>query len=78
MRVLRRGSDTCLLQLNFVSFFLGGFPKGLRFCGVSLERWFRVGTHAWCHLFGVVPAKFKTGMCEMKNFGLKFVVYLGT
>ena len=23
---------------------------------------FRVGTHAWCHLFRVVPAKFKTGM----------------
>ena len=28
-----------------------------------------VGTHAWCHLFRVVPAKFKTGMCEMKIFG---------
>ena len=24
---------------------------------------------AWCHLFRVVPAKFKTGMCEMKIFG---------
>ena len=84
---------------------------GLRFCGVSLERWFRVGTHAWCNmescsgkvqkrnvwdenlgvwgfvvclwnvgsgwvgthawcnLFWVVPAKFETGMCEMKIFG---------
>ena len=40
--------------------------------------WFRVGTHRWCHLFRVVPAKFKTGMCEMKIFGLKFVVCLGT
>ena len=28
--------------------------------------------------FRVVPAKFKTGMCEMKIFGLKFVVCLGT
>ena len=28
-----------------------------------------VGTHAWCHLFRVVPAKFKTGMCEMNIFG---------
>ena len=37
-----------------------------------------VGTHAWCNLFRVVPAKFKTGMCEMKIFGLKFVVCLGT
>ena len=24
---------------------------GLRFCGVSLEPWFRVGTHARCNLF---------------------------
>ena len=37
-----------------------------------------VGTHAWCHLFRVVQAKFETGMCEMKIFGLKFVVCLGT
>ena len=39
-----------------------------------------VGTHAWCNLFRVVPAKFKTGMCEMKmRFSdLKFVVCLGT
>ena len=43
-----------------------------------LQHWFRVGTHAWCNLFRVVPAKFKTGMCEMKIFGLKFVVCLGT
>ena len=28
-----------------------------------------MGTHAWCHLFRVVPAKFKTGMCEMKILG---------
>ena len=27
---------------------------------------------------GFVPAKFKTGMCEMNIFGLKFVVCLGT
>ena len=27
-----------------------------------------VGTHAWCNLFRVVPAKFKTGMCGMKMF----------
>ena len=41
---------------------------------------FRMGwhTHAWCNLFRVVPAKFKTGMCEMKIFGLEFVVCLGT
>ena len=45
---------------------------------MSLQHWFRVGTHAWCHLFRVVQAKFKTGMCEMKIFGLKFVVCLGT
>ena len=45
---------------------------------MSLQHWFRVGAHAWCHLFRVVPAKFKTGMCEMKIFGLKFVVCLGT
>ena len=46
---------------------------------MSLERWFRVGTHAWCHLFRVVPAKLKKGMCEMKIFGsLKFVVCLGS
>ena len=45
---------------------------------MSLQHWFRVGTHAWCNLFRVVPAKFKTGMCEMKIFGLKFVVCLGT
>ena len=50
---------------------------GLRFCGVSLERWFRVGTHAWCNLFRVVPAKFKTGM-RWKFSDLKFVVCLGT
>ena len=37
-----------------------------------------VGTHTWCHLFRVVQAKFETGMCEMKIFGLKFVVCLGT
>ena len=36
---------------------------------MSLQHWFRVGTHAWCHLFRVVPAKFKTGMCEMSKFG---------
>ena len=34
------------------------------------------------HMRGVIwraaPAKFKTGMCEMKLFGLKFVVCLGT
>ena len=32
---------------------------------------FRMGwhTHAWCNLFRVVPAKFKTGMCEMKVLG---------
>ena len=34
------------------------------------------------HMRGVtwqaVPAKFKTGMCEMKIFGLKIVVCLGT
>ena len=35
------------------------------------------------HMRGVicselVPAKFKTGMCEMKIFGLKFVVCFGT
>ena len=29
----------------------------------------QVGTHAWCNLFRVVPAKFKTGMCEMNIFG---------
>ena len=45
---------------------------------MSLQHWFRVGTHAWCHLFRVVQAKFETGMCEMKIFGLKFVVCLGT
>ena len=45
---------------------------------MSLQHWFRVGAHAWCHLFRVVPAEFKTGMCEMKIFGLKFVVCLGT
>ena len=45
---------------------------GLRFCGVSLQNSFRVGAHAWCHLFRVVPAEFKTEMCEMKIFGLKF------
>jgi len=28
-----------------------------------------VGTHAWCNLFRGVPAKFKTGMCEMNIFG---------
>ena len=28
-----------------------------------------VGTHAWCNLFRVLPAKFKTGMREMKIFG---------
>ena len=28
-----------------------------------------VGTHAWCNLFRVVPAKFKRGMCEMKILG---------
>ena len=32
----------------------------------------------WCHLFRVVQAKFKTGMCEMKFSDLKFVVCLGT
>ena len=37
-----------------------------------------VGTHAWCNLFRVVPAKFKTGMCEMPFSDLKFVVCLGT
>ena len=40
-----------------------------------------VGTHAWCHLFRVVQAKFEPGMCVqkmMKIFGLKFVVCLGT
>jgi len=37
-----------------------------------------VGAHAWCHLLRVVEAKFETGMCEMKIFGLKFVVCLGT
>ena len=51
---------------------------GSEVCGVSLERWFRVGTHAWCNLFRVVPAKLKTGTCEMKIFGLKFVVWRGT
>ena len=45
---------------------------------MSLQHWFRVGTHAWCNLFRVVPAKFNTGMCEMKIFGLKFVVCFGT
>ena len=45
---------------------------------MSLQHWFRVGTHAWCNLFRVVPAKFKRGMCEMNIFGLKFVVCLGT
>ena len=29
-------------------------------------------------MFRVVQAKFETGMCEMKIFGLKFVVCLGT
>ena len=24
---------------------------GLRFCGVSLQHWYRVGTHARCNLF---------------------------
>ena len=33
---------------------------------MSLQHWFRVGTHAWCNLFRVVPEKFETGMCEMK------------
>ena len=28
-----------------------------------------VGTHAWCHLFRVVQAKFETGMCEIKILG---------
>ena len=36
---------------------------------MSLKHSFRVGTHAWCNLFRVVPAKFKQGMCEMKKFG---------
>ena len=36
---------------------------------MSLQHWFRVGTHAWCHLFRVVPAEFKTGMCEIKILG---------
>ena len=45
---------------------------------MSLQHWFRVGTHAWCHLFRIVPAKFETGMCEMNIFGLKFVVCPGT
>ena len=31
--------------------------------------WVGTGTHAWCHLFRVVQAKFETGMCEMKKFG---------
>ena len=29
-------------------------------------------------IWRAVPAKFKTGMCEMKIFGLKFVVCFGT
>ena len=33
--------------------------------------------HAWCNLFRVVPAKFRTGMCEMNMLGLKFVLCLG-
>ena len=37
-----------------------------------------VGSHAWCNLFRVDSAKFKTGMCEMNIFGLKFVVCPGT
>ena len=36
---------------------------------MSLQHWFRVGTHAWCNLFRVVPEKFETGMCEMKILG---------
>ena len=42
----------------------------MRFCGVFLNvgsGW--VGTHAWCNLFRVALAKFKTGMCEMKISG---------
>ena len=36
---------------------------------MSLQHWFRVGTHARCHLFRVDQAKFETGMCEMKILG---------
>ena len=36
---------------------------------MSLQQWFRVGTHAWCNLFRVVPEKFETGMYEMKILG---------
>ena len=36
---------------------------------MSLQQWFRVGTHAWCNLFRVVPEKFETGMCEMNILG---------
>ena len=44
--------------------------------GTLVSGW--VGSHAWCNLFRVVPAKFKIGMCEMNIFGLNFVVCLGT
>ena len=47
----------------------------MRLCNIG-SGW--VGTHAWCHLLRVVRAKFETGMCEMKLFGLKFVVCLWT
>ena len=36
---------------------------------MSLQHWFRVGTHAWCNQFRVDQAKFETGMCEMKILG---------
>ena len=36
---------------------------------MSLQHWIRVGTHAWCNMFRVAPAKFKRGMCEMKILG---------
>ena len=44
---------------------------------MSLQHWFRVGTHAWCNLFRVVPAKFKTGVCEMNIVCLVTLVQHG-
>ena len=42
-----------------------------------LKRWFRVSGLA--HMRGVIcSGKVQIGMCEMKIFGLKFVVCLGT
>ena len=49
--------------------------QGLRFCGVSLERWFRVGTHARCSL---LRQSSKHGCVTWKLSDLKCVVCLGT